>query len=56
MERERLEDRVKMPSLQKAKNPHENAFVLNYIRVNKKLSETCLRKINSGGFTSIYLS
>jgi len=24
--------------------------------VNKKLSETVVRKINSGGFTSIYLS
>ena len=30
--------------------------MLNYIKVNKKISETMLKKIKVGGFTTIYLS
>jgi len=47
---------LELPLSQKSSIPNENFFVLNYIKVNKKLSETMIKKIKVGGFTTIYLS
>lgn len=40
--------------MQKSKNPHENNFVLNYVRLNKR-EEKPLKKLHATNFTTIYL-
>jgi hypothetical protein len=47
-----MTDRLKLPtSGHKSTIPNENIFVLNYIKVSKKISETVIKKIKTGGFT-----
>lgn len=42
--------------MQKSKNPLENNYVLNFIKMNKKLDDKSLKRVNAGGFTNIYLA
>jgi serine/threonine protein kinase len=45
-----------MPSIQKSNNPNENCYILNYIKTRNKLNKCLIKKVCSGGFTSIYLA
>lgn len=38
LERTYISERLELPINQKSNNPNENFFVLNYIKVSKKLS------------------
>ena len=56
LEREEITDKTAPPAMQKSKNPLENNYVLNFIKMNKKLDDKSLKKVNAGGFTNIYLT
>lgn len=42
--------------MQKSNNPNENCYILNYIKTKNKVNKCLIKKICSGGFTSIYLA
>lgn len=40
----------------KSKTNREGNYILNYIKMSKKLDEKLFKRINFGGFTNIYLA
>lgn len=51
-----IKSKIELPQVQQSKNSKENNFVLNYIKTKNKVSKCLLKKVSTGGFTSIYLA
>ncbi len=54
-ERENIAEMTAPPSMQRSKNPLENNFILNYVRLNRRELRP-LKKLHSGKFASIFLT
>lgn len=53
MERDEITDKTAPPKMQKTKDPQENNYVLNFIKVNKCVE---LKKLHVSNFTNINLA
>lgn len=55
-EREQISEKTTPPYMQKSKNPLENNFVLNYVRLSKRPEEKQLKKLHTSNFSNIFLT